>query len=247
MKRLDTEKAAFLSDIHIPYQDKSAVAVTLDFLKWFGPDSIYILGDLLDCYGLSSFDKNPDRLLSLPDEFDQGYQFLLKLRLQHRRATIVFQEGNHEDRSRKFLWKNPVISKLPEIQIPSLLKLDSLNIDHYPYQSQLQWHGLVLEHGDRVLKHSCYTAKAMLESRGRSGLSGHTHRLGAFYKRDLNGVQVWFENGSLCDLSPEYALTPNWAHGFSVGYALDGDERFHVVQIPVLSGRIYFDGRVWSA
>jgi hypothetical protein len=62
----------------------------------------------------------------------------------------------------------------------------------------------------------------MLNDYGKDLVAGHTHRLGAFYRTDRNGVNVAIENGCLCALDMEYMKGfPNWQLGFSAGYALD--------------------------
>lgn len=244
----DCEKAAFIGDWHIPYHDPIAVELVLKFLEWFRPDTVFILGDYIDAYSVSRFDKDPQRLLSLQSELDEARGILCKLRRVCPRARIIYIAGNHEDRLRRYLWKAPEISVLDNLQLPALLGLEELDIDYHGYERQLEWHGLLVEHGDRVSKHSAYTAKAMLEARGVSGISGHSHRLAAYYRTDNGGVKVWYENGCVCDTNPTYVIgKPNWAQGFTVAHALKGRQRFAASQIPILSGRLFYDGRVWEA
>lgn len=94
MKKTNYERTVFLSDLHIPFQDHRAVDLTMDFIKWFEPSYIFIVGDLLDFYALSFYDKNPERANKLQDELDGGYEFLRKLRDDNKKATIKFLGGN---------------------------------------------------------------------------------------------------------------------------------------------------------
>jgi UDP-2,3-diacylglucosamine pyrophosphatase LpxH len=95
MKKIKCEKSAFISDLHIPFHWKPTVDVVLEFLKWFQPDFVFIVGDLMDFYPLSNFDKNPQRLLQLQDELDQGVLFLKQLRKAvGRDCRIIFTPGN---------------------------------------------------------------------------------------------------------------------------------------------------------
>ena len=57
-----------IGDIHIPYQDDIAVNACLDYADKFNPSIISIMGDMLDCYNVSSFDKNPLRSKRLFEE-----------------------------------------------------------------------------------------------------------------------------------------------------------------------------------
>ena len=53
----EIQKNMVISDIHIPFQDEDAVAVMQTFAKDYKPDNLYINGDMLDFYSLSSFGR----------------------------------------------------------------------------------------------------------------------------------------------------------------------------------------------
>lgn len=57
--RLDSGKIMVVSDIHFPYEDKSAVAAFIEEVRLRKPDVIVLNGDLLDFYKLSKFSKDP--------------------------------------------------------------------------------------------------------------------------------------------------------------------------------------------
>lgn len=44
------ERVAFIGDVHIPYQDPVAVTLMLSFLRWWKPQFVYLIGDILDFY-----------------------------------------------------------------------------------------------------------------------------------------------------------------------------------------------------
>jgi predicted phosphodiesterase len=246
--KADTETAIFLGDIHIPYHDPVSIELVLSFLQWFRPDSVYIIGDCLDFYAISRFNKDPQRMLSLQEELDAGVALLARIRKAiGNKARLVYLSGNHEHRLLRYLWDHPEISTLNSLRIPSLLRLDEVEADYHDYTEQLQWHALLVEHGDRVRGKSSATACAMLESRGVCGVSGHSHRLGTFYRTDNSGVKMWMENGCLCSLSPSYLIgKPNWCQGFSIVRALRGRRRFLCEQVPILSHRLFYSGRLWE-
>jgi predicted phosphodiesterase len=247
-KKVETERALFLGDWHVPYQDMIAVELAFSFMEWFGPDTIFLIGDFQDFYSVSRFDIDPERIQSLQHELDVGRGILKRLRRAAPDARIVYLSGNHEHRLTKFLWAHPKISGLRNLQLPSLLGLEELEIEYHTYHEQLNWYGLLVEHGDRASKKSAYTAAAMMDARGVSGITGHTHRLGAHFRSDNAGNKVWYENGCLCRLDAEYVIgKPNWQHGFSVGFGLSGRTRFIVEQVPILSGRLFYNGQLWEA
>jgi predicted MPP superfamily phosphohydrolase len=247
--RPESERAIFLGDVHVPFEDKAAVDLALAFTRWFKPETVFLIGDIIDFYSIpSKFDRDPSRLLALQEELDATVAFLKRVRKAAPNARIVYLSGNHEHRLIRYLWKHPEISVLKSLRLPVQLGLDDLEIEHHEYHEQVQWHGLLVEHGDRVSKVSAATAKSMLDARGVCGISGHVHRLGMYYKTDNSGVKVWMENGCLCSLSPSWIIgKPNWCHGFTIGYANKGSKRFICEQIPILSGKLWYQGQLWEA
>ena len=246
-RKVECERAIFLGDWHYPLADLHTVEIVFKFLPWFKPHIIFVLGDFLDCGSISKFLGDPDRALSLQDDCDKGAAVLKRLRKTCPRATIKLMEGNHERRIVKYLWSGAKeLSKLRCLQLPSLLGLADISALYYDVYQPVKWHGLHVEHGDRVSKHSAYTAKAMLEARGVSGISGHTHRLGAHFRTDESGMKAWWENGCLCQLNPDYIIgASNWQQGFSIGYAPSGKKRFLIEQAPIIDHVLFHNGHEW--
>ncbi len=73
-------------------------------------------------------------------------------------------------------------------------------------------------------------------------MHGHTHRLGAFYHRDISDTYAAWENGCLCNLNPDYVTAPDWQHGWSVVWS--HRDYFHVEQVAVVKGRYNYHGKV---
>lgn len=243
MKRY--EKSLFLSDIHAPYEDDKSMKVVREFSEWFKPQKVFILGDLVDFYQLSRFSKDPKRMDHLQDDIDCARACLEQIRTANPKATIWLFEGNHETRLRRWLWDHPEISSLRSLTIHELLTLHQYDVHWVPGNDRFIHHGIYLEHGDVIRQQSAYTARAMLDRRGVSGLSGHTHRMGSHYLTNMGGDFVWIENGCLCSRSPEYAKSPNWQNGFSVGYFRD--ERFTLSQICIPDGKAVFAGKEFGS
>lgn len=236
------EKAICLSDVHAPYEDLNAIEKTMSFIKWYKPDRVFLLGDIIDFYSISSFDKNPDEM-DLQRELDSTISFLKKLRKSAPKAQIDFLWGNHCLRLQKYIWKNSGILKLKKLKLEELLELKDYNINLIPPKEKLYFYNIRLEHGKVVRKHSGYSAKAQMEARGMTGISGHTHRLGSHYLSNESGFYAWFENGCLCELNPEYADEPNWQQGFTIiNHRTDGD-RFDIQQLCITDGKLSFMGK----
>lgn len=234
------EKSVFISDIHIPYESKPAVKCMFNFIREFKPDNVFIVGDLTDMYNVSSFDKDPSRITSMQSDIDKTNRFLDKLQSIHT-GQIMYIEGNHESRLKRYLWKHPELESLKSLAIESLFELKDRKIEYVGQYMTYKYHGFVIEHGSLVRQHSAYTARAMHDKRGMSGLSGHTHRLGIYYHTNMAGKFLWAENGCLCNTAPEYVIgVPDWMNGFSVGYFKG--KRFNLEQIPIINGRAFHAG-----
>lgn len=238
------EKSLFISDIHIPFQDENALRIVKNFASSFEPDNVFLIGDLLDFYSISTFDKNPERVNELQNDIDVGFEVLSELREILPESRIVYLEGNHENRLTRYLWKHPEIANLRALNIENLLQLKSLNISYKTMKDTVTFHKFLIEHGDLVRKYSGYTARCQMEKRGISGISGHSHRLSTHYLTNMAGDHVWVENGCLCSRNPEYIVgLPNWQQGFSVGYWKKGKERFSIEQICITHGKAVYAGQ----
>lgn len=232
------QKIVQINDLHIPFHDKKALEVFNLFLKDFKPDQLVIAGDLLDFYQLSSFDKDPMRRFTIQDEIDVCYEVLKKFKALC--PEIHFIKGNHEDRLRRFLWKNPSLASIKVLELPKLLNLDSLEIEYHDYE--YIFNGFRFTHGTIVRQDSGATAKAELLKYGSSMSSGHTHRISSFLKTDARGTVGAYEMGCLCSLEPEYINgVPNWCQGFGVFHFM-GD-RFFCQQIPIIKHEFIYGGK----
>jgi predicted phosphodiesterase len=246
-KKLDAEateekqlKVITINDLHVPYHNKVMVQNYIKFISDEQPDQIILKGDMVDFYDLSSFDKNPEREGKLQEELDILKGILRQFRRACPSAKIVYIMGNHEDRLRRYLWKNAkALNSLRALKFEELLSLKQLKID--VLEDSYFISGFEFSHGDVVRQYSSYSAKAEYDKRNNSGCSGHTHRMGSYCKTTTNGTFGWWEDGCACDLSTEYIKgTPNWQNGFSVVY-FDGNA-YDVHQVYVHKGHFRFNG-----
>lgn len=223
------DKFVALGDIHFPFQNNDAIKHTLTFLDNYKPHWIILLGDVVDCYSLSRFDKDPKRILSLQKEFDLASSFLTELKDRFPKSKIVYLEGNHEKRLQRYLNSHPEISSLRTLTIKDLLGLDFLDI---PYVKEFSLGGLLFHHGEVVRKYSGQSARGELEANDGSGVSGHTHRLSHYFKTTPNRELEWVEAGCLCSKDPVYLdHLPDWQNGFVYGDCRKGYAVPHIYKI----------------
>jgi predicted phosphodiesterase len=246
---------AILNDIHIPYHDKKVLNLVLSFLKKkeVKIDEIILNGDIVDCYPISTFDKKPFSPSSIDLEIEELEKFIKEL--QKITPKITYIAGNHEDRTRKWIWKNEVIHRLGQdrgiqvskLSFATLYGLDELGVKYLEYGDGVWLGKLFCTHGRVVRKHSAFSAKAEWEGNGCSTLTGHTHRIGRYSVTLRGGTYASFENACLCSLNPEYIKgVPNWQHGFSIVH-VSPNGLFNVNQIDILKrSSLFYGGKEYS-
>jgi hypothetical protein len=218
-------KAFLHGDTHHGYQDDRTLAVTQALLEDFGTDILIDMGDGVDAGHLSAkFPHNPVGRNYLQDEINAKRMQLASFRRSAPNAEYWYLEGNHEERLRRAMWNaegpQRALMQLDVVQReltwPKLLDLDPLHIKWVGSDEQTSTKILpkfITKHGTRVSAKSGYTATLELNKYNRSGASGHTHRLGAVWKRDHNGQHLWIETGTGASLNPDYTQDPDWQNG----------------------------------
>lgn len=238
---------AVLQDTHNPFQDQRVVREVELFLFEQQPDMVLYPGDMGDFYQISKFDKNPERANHLQGDLDSTAALFRRQRALMPNARMIFELGNHEDRLRRYLWSNsPALASLRSLTIPELYGLKENEVECVDYEEGILINGvLMVSHGDLIRAHSAYTAKGMSDKHGGSGIHGHSHRLGSYYKRNRFGIYGWWENGCLCDLDPDYVSNPNWQQGFSLVHFKK--DRFWVEQMQIINRKFMYAGKVYGS
>jgi predicted phosphodiesterase len=207
-KKTYTNKTIFISDIHIPYQDKKALSLAMDIIKDYklkDRDTIILGGDLVDYYPISSF--SPDLTNSNIDiELFETVEFLNDLRKIAPKAQFIFIEGNHEQRMQKKIMSScsalaPFLKN--KLSIRELLEFRKFGIRQFksPYtrkQKLYYMHG----HEKRGFITPKHIAHVHLNYTNRNVIVGHHHRFDMFITTQMDGSLLggWC-NGCLCDLS----------------------------------------------
>ena len=247
MASIQKTRYMFLGDFHIPYHDPFALRAVLDIAKKrIKPDVIVLIGDVLDFYPLSNYDKDPSRAFSLDDEIVTARTVLDQIRAALPEPEIYYIIGNHEKRLLKFLrTRAPELHGLKELDLSNLLRLNEYRIhlvrDEYdmPSDHYMISPNFIAVHGHIVRKFSGATAAAMIQEYFTNGVSGHTHRLAFIAHTDRSGrTYGWVENGCVCKLNPEYVKNPNWQQGFSFADFVKKRYSMHIVpvidRVPIL-------------
>jgi len=218
-------RAVLYGDTHWPFACPKTLAIIGAVIDTVRPHVLIHMGDLLDCYSLSSYEQDPARRGSLQSEINLAAAHLGNMSILAPYARRIYLEGNHEDRLRRRLWAAQggaeallsldVVKR--ELTWPRLLSLDKSKWEFIPYQEQTRHELLpkmVVKHGHVVRKWSARSAQGEWEKYSRSGASGHVHRLGEFYHRKYGETNhFWVETGCSCTLDPDYMPDPDWING----------------------------------
>lgn len=248
IKNFGGERVVWIPDIHVPYQDEKALHAALEFIHWFKPNHVFVLGDLVDFYQVSKFVRDPKRAVELQDNIDESIDVLARIKEASRDAKLYFEKGNHELRLEKFIWTHaPELDSLRSLKLDELMQFKKLGYTYHE-QGWCIFKDLLIKHGNVVRINAGYSAFGELTKAGMSGVSGHTHRLGQTFVRNMGGFLTWIEAGCLCDLNPHYmeGLIANWEHGIAIGFFKKNSERFSVSPIPIIDGKLLFDLREFS-
>lgn len=239
---MTNETVAFVTDIHPPYQYDPAIELTQRILKDIQPDQLIIGGDAFDFYQASHFNKSPERLASLQYDIDIGVDILRNLQSQCKADTkYIFLVGNHEERLEKFLLRNAAqLSKLRCLNMEELLELRKMGFSVYDKRTPFIYKGVLYKHGNRVRKHSGYTAKSYIDDYMMNVVTGHTHRMAMVKKTISSGIITSIESGHLSDINKlEYmALPGNWQMGITIITYIDDIPFFNLVEYNVIGNEL---------
>lgn len=220
----DVVPVLIIPDIHAGMEDMKAIELACMVAREIPPVAVIYLGDNVDATQLSTFDTVPSRITALQAEIDKFHEIDGMVSEAAGRSTRRYWiMGNHEDRCYRVACANPKLSSLRGMQMDAMYGLD-MNWKVLPnlqmVEDDISWRGQFLfKHGNRIRGRSGYTARAELEAEGISGISGHTHRMGAYYETRRDQPLSWYEGGCLSSLDPDYGRTmPNWQHGVSIGW-----------------------------
>jgi predicted MPP superfamily phosphohydrolase len=241
------KRALLISDVHLDNaEDELLNLVVFKFGKELNPDTIYLNGDIIDNYGVSSYKKHPLNEQTLERDVNATVAFLKKLRKAFPRAEIIYIFGNHEHRLESYITdKAPELFKY--VNLEKILELDKLRIKcirSKHKENYIKRNNLYIGHFDRVSGEAGVTAINLLRAKGVSLIQGHVHRAGMTAKRFLDRTEYAYEVPCLAKMDIEYIKFPNWMHGFMVIYFTEDDHWAYV--IPIKENKFVWEGKEWG-
>lgn len=241
------------SDIHFPHHDPRVVDILYQVLDLVNPHLVVDHGDTADCEQISKHPKDPFNRIGLREEVCMVSEHHGTVHSLTPRAEHLWLLGNHEDRIRRLIWKMAEDRRAGELltldpirdalEWGSLTGVDALGweIINYPKHKVLN-ERLILCHGEVAKGESGASERAEYRKYGKGGISGHTHRIGFFGRRDYNGVHGWWGLGCCCKIRDDYTSFPDWQQGFAVVTWNRDRSEYHVERVRIFDGVAYFRG-----
>jgi len=225
----------YVSDIHFPYEDKKCWSLFLDVCRDLEPDIIFLGGDIVDFYSISSYDKDPRRKFELQNELDYCSSKLKQLRNILPNARFIFKVGNHETRIMRFLsTKAEELSILRCLDLKELLGLRDINAEFISNMEQFKIGKLYHLHGNERPGGGVNIARSMFLKYMENVIFGHFHRIQIYTSNTYEGKEkAAYANGCLCNIDAcDFIHKPDWQNGFSIiRYVPSG--MFHVEQVQI--------------
>jgi predicted phosphodiesterase len=233
-----------LSDIHYPFHDVRAMEAVMEYGMRMDPTILLLAGDICD---LPDFSAHPkvnqaqfleDEMLTIASELEQ-------FRLAFPKARIIWMEGNHEQRLKKYVMrKAPELMGMPGMDVPGVVCsfggpkamhrvewVDDCRTVRTGKMSHL--HGHEYRGGGGVKP-----ARSLYLKAGQSTTIGHFHKTDDYTKVQLDGTRVeCLVTGCLSTLNPDWMRKTEWNHGMSV-FHVDSDGGFEAHNHRIIDGKV---------
>ena len=231
-----------LFDVHVPYHSIDALTKAVQYGKENNVNTIFIGGDFMDFYGLSTFEKDPRRR-RFSEELEDGREMLRILRREFPKAYIYYQLGNHEERYERYMkLKAKELLDISDFRIDVLLRFGELGIELIDEKRIAKAGKLSILHGHefgRQIFSPVNPARGLYMKAKKSSICGHHHQTSEHAEKDISGdvVSCW-SSGCLCELNPDYRPINKWNHGF-IHVTVEEDGNFEVRNKKIINNKIY--------
>lgn len=252
-----------LPDFHHPHINKGAVDAVFQFIEWFRPDGVNILGDAMNMdavnhWKMAKGDKKyfeGKRIQKEYKEFDKDILTPLEKAIPDN-CERVFMGGNHE------YWIDGLIERIPAleglVEVETSLRLKERGWEWIPwiaydnendsYKRGIKQYGkLLVFHGQYWNK---YHAAKTVEDYSKSCAYAHTHDIQLYTKISVDDAKDYHTAqsiGCLCNTSPEFlkGRINRWVNSFGVLYVRE--DNFYNLYVPVITqGKFVFEGKIFG-
>ena len=229
-----------LCDFQIPFHDNNAISAALSWAKKRKVDAIILDGDVLDCYALSVFAKDP-RERNIKDEVEDGKDLLYTLKKEFG-VPIYWKFGNHEERFDHYIYRHAEqLGFLKEFTLEKVMEFEKYNCKVIKDKRIIKIGHLNVIHGHEFgmgFIAPVNPARTFFLRAKAPTIGGDKHFTSEHSGKTINGklITCW-SIGCLCDLKPRYRPINEWNHGFA--YVTNEEGTFRVMNMRIEDGQVY--------
>lgn len=224
--RLNPTRALVISDLQIPYHAPAVVTKVLRYAKDRRADHVILLGDVIDFYAISDFERDPS-LRSVNEEVQTTRSFFEHLRDTLPKAHVYMLPGNHEERLPRFVWRHvPELATLMgrngdlALSLESVLDTRSYGIQVTPERTPiLLGEHLHLFHGHEfklMMTQPRNPAQWLFQRTLANSMCGDKHKTDSSVNNGADRSFSTYVLGCLCGLHPRFCRVNQWNHGFAI-------------------------------
>ena len=226
------KKVGIMTDVHLPYHNMIALTEAIRYLKAEKVDALLLNGDIIDCFQLSRFMKDPKKR-DFKYELD-CLKLFFDILNKELNCKIFFKIGNHEVRYQHFLLqKAHELIGIEDFEFSNLIKARERGIDIIDSNRFMKLNDLNGIHGHEYIGGVSAPVNIArgLYLRGKvSAFQGHNHSTSEHTETNMDGkITTTWSIGCLSELHPAYMPLNKWNHGVAM-VELDSngiDYQFH--------------------
>ena len=233
-------KTLWIADLHSRFYDREALETAINYGIKRSCNSVVILGDFMDFYGYSKFQKSRLTLEQFETEREWG-QSVLEM-LQATFGYVVLKQGNHDVRREMFVQAEAV--RIPEMRdicgYADYLFYEGSNVNIVESHRHIVYGKLNAIHGHEYFGGGgIHIAHNRLNKTFDNTLSAHSHYPQSLIKPNINGQYLGsWTLGCMCQLHAAYAPKNNWSHGCAVTEK-EADGMFEVDNKLIVKNRMF--------
>lgn len=215
-------RIGLISDIQCPFHDVAALQKAVSYLREYRIDCLLLNGDVLDFYGLSSFEKDPTKRNFAQERVD-CIEMLGWMKQELPDIPIYYNlDANHENRYERYMQKKaPEIFSTELFMVEDLLMLHEIGIIPIRGYDHIRIGRLPIVHGHTLFKGTVSPvspARTVFMKMKHTCVASHCHKVSQYTWIDMKGeVHSTWTTGCLMNLNVEYNPHGNdYVHGFAI-------------------------------